>query len=183
MEQAFEPGAANNLFLGKSACCFTGHRPSGLPHPCSNDMGLLRLLLMQAIRAAHAGGVRTFLAGGAQGFDQLAAEAVLLQKAHWPDTRLILALPSPTQANRWAAQARQRYEETLRSADEIWYAAEEPSPAAMYRRNRYLVDHADCCIAYLQKPAGGTFYTVRYARRQGLPVYNLALYLVQSFSI
>lgn len=174
MGPVFEPDAADNPFLGKTACCFTGHRPRGLPAPGSADMARLRQLLMQAIRAAHAGGVTTFLAGGAQGFDQLAAEAVLLQKPNWPGTRLILALPSPSQADRWDARSRQQYEAVLRCADDIWYAAQEASTAALYRRNRYLVEHADCCIAYLRQPSGGTLYTVRYAVRLGLPVVNLA---------
>ena len=73
MDTPFDP----NPFCGRAACCFTGHRPRGLPRPDSDAMALLRLRLMQAVRAACGGGVRTFLCGGAQGFDQLAAEAVL----------------------------------------------------------------------------------------------------------
>ena len=174
MEPLLNLDAADNPFLGKTACCFTGHRPRGLPAPGSADMARLRQLLMQAIRAAHAGGVTTFLAGGAQGFDQLAAEAVLLQKPNWPGTRLTLALPSPAQPNRWDARARRQYEAVLHCADDIWYAAQEASTAALYCRNRYLVEHADCCIAYLRQPSGGTLYTVRYAMHRGLPVVNLA---------
>lgn len=174
MESPFEPFFESNPFEGKATCCFTGHRPAGLPPAGSDGMALLRLVLMQAICAAYAGGVRTFLTGGAQGFDQMAAEAVLLQKGNWPEVRLLLALPSPTQADRWRADAQRRYEDVLCRADAVWYASDTAGAAAMHRRNRYLVDHADCCIAYLQKPAGGTFYTVRYALEKGLYIHNLA---------
>ena len=47
----------------------------------------------------------------------------------------------------------------------------------MRRRNRYLADHADCCIAYLRAASGGTLYTVRYALARGLFVYNLAQFV------
>lgn len=170
MEHPFDPMPD---FTGKTACCFTGHRPDGLPRT-AGDMVLLKLRLMRAIRAAYDGGVRTFLAGGAQGFDQLAAEAVLFQKENWPDVRLLLALPAPTQAKYWQAGARQRYDEVLNKADKVWYASDATSTDALLRRNRYLVEHADCCIAYLQKLSGGTLYTVRYALEREISVYNLA---------
>lgn len=51
MEPMLNLDAADNPFLGKTACCFTGHRPRGLPAPGSADMARLRQLLMQAIRA------------------------------------------------------------------------------------------------------------------------------------
>ncbi len=170
MENPFDP----NPFAGHTACCFTGHRPAGLPQS-AGGMAALRLALMRVVQAACDGGVRTFLAGGAQGFDQLAAEAVLLLRDGLPDVRLLLALPSPAQADGWSDAARARYDETLRRADGVWYAATgAPDAAAMRRRNRYLADHADCCIAYLQAVSGGTLYTVRYALARGLFVCNLA---------
>ena len=144
MDTPFDP----NPFCGHAACCFTGHRPRGLPRPDSDAMALLRLRLMQAVRAACGGGA---------------------------DVCLLLALPAPTQADAWSAAARARYERTLRAADGVWYAAQRADAAAMLRRNRYLVEHADCCIAYLSAAAGGTLYTVRYALSRGLYVYNLAL--------
>ena len=34
----------------------------------------------------------------------------------------------------------------------------------MLKRNRYMVHHSSVCIAYCTKDAGGTAYTVRYAK-------------------
>ena len=38
----------------------------------------------------------------------------------------------------------------------------------MQRRNRYLIDHADCLIAVYDGQPGGTRYTVEYAQKKGL---------------
>ena len=70
---------------------------------------------------------------------------------------------------------RRRYAYILERASEVRYASERSNSAlAMRARNRYLVDHADCCIAYCTRSSGGTVYTVNYALECGLPVYNLA---------
>ena len=166
---------SDNPFLKKTVCCFTGHRPNGLPAENSGDMALLRLRLMRAVCQAADGGVRVFWTGGAQGFDQLAAEAVLLLRQSRPELRLHLALPAKDQADRWAAPAQQRYRSALDAADTIWYAAARTDTGALLARNRHLADQSDCCIAYLNKLAGGTLYTVRYALSRGLYVKNLAI--------
>ena len=44
----------------------------------------------------------------------------------------------------------------------------------MHKRNRHLVDNSSICICYLTENSGGTFYTVNYAKKQGLTVINLA---------
>ena len=44
----------------------------------------------------------------------------------------------------------------------------------MQKRNRHLVDNSSACICYLTKSAGGTAYTVNYARRMGLRIINIA---------
>jgi nucleoside 2-deoxyribosyltransferase len=46
--------------------------------------------------------------------------------------------------------------------------------AAIQKRNRWMVDRADCLIAYLFRDFGGAYETVKYAKKQGKPVINLA---------
>ena len=160
------------------SCCFTGHRPAKLPWGTDEgDERCLRLKarLREVIARAVEDGYTHFICGMAEGCDLYCAEAVLALRGGGADVRLLLALPAPTQADAWSAAARARYERTLRAADGVWYAAQRADAAAMLRRNRYLVEHADCCIAYLSAAAGGTLYTVRYALSRGLYVYNLAL--------
>ena len=165
-------------FLGKTACCFTGHRPAGLPDggdERSPKVDLLKYRLLHAVEETVQGGVRTFLCGGAPGFDLFAGEAVLALRGDYPGLQLILALPSKTQSEGWPEALQKRYARILENADACHYASEnDNSSVSMFSRNRYLVDHGDCCIAYLTRMSGGTLYTVNYALEQNIPVWNLA---------
>jgi uncharacterized phage-like protein YoqJ len=52
-----------------------------------------------AIRYCYKNGARFFYAGGAVGFDTIAAEAVLSLKAELPDIVLIIVVPFLTRTN------------------------------------------------------------------------------------
>ncbi|MEG2217185.1 MAG: SLOG family protein [Clostridia bacterium] len=165
------------LFEGKTACCFTGHRPRGLPkhgNECSSSMILLKHTLLQAVEEAVNYGITTFLTGGAEGFDTLAAEAVLALRGDYPALHLVLSLPSKVQSEAYSPSMQARYARILSAADSVFYASDiDNGPHAMRCRNRYLVDHAECCIAYLARAVGGTLYTVNYAYDRNVPVFNL----------
>jgi len=170
-----------DLFNRISGCCFTGHRPEFLPafgNESTQEMQTLQYLLQRAISSAIEDGVTEFFVGGAQGFDTIAAECVLRERQNHPALSLHLALPGKNQTNGWSQRDKARYEQILRAANEVWYAAELCTPESMRRRNRYLVDHAGRCIAYLRRMRGGTLFTVNYALDSGIPVDNLAERLV-----
>ena len=168
----------NDWFDGMEAICFSGHRPEGLPdrgRERGSNMDRLKFLVQQTVLTAAERGVHTFLAGGAAGFDLIASEAVLALKGDLPQLRLVLALPAKNQAASWPEPLKRRYDRLLLAASQIYYASESDlSGTSMRQRNRYLVDHADGCIAYLMKMTGGTLYTVNYALNQEKPVLNLA---------
>lgn len=152
-------------------CCFTGHRtfrPGELPH--------IRSALERHILTLHDDrGVRYFGAGGALGFDTLAAETVLaLRDSLRPDLRLILVLPCLDQADRWPLADQERYERIRTRADKVVLLSQAYEPGIMHRRNRHLVDCAGFCICYHYKPVGGTAYTVDYARQRGLEIFHCA---------
>ncbi len=166
-----------DLFNRISGCCFTGHRPNALPafgNEQTEEMQSLLYLLNRSVERAIDDGVTEFYVGGAQGFDTLAAECVLRQQLAHPSLSLHLALPGRNQAEGWSERDKIRYEAILQDAAEVWYAAELCSQESMKRRNRYLVDHAGRCIAYLRRMRGGTLYTVNYALDSAIPVDNLA---------
>ena len=166
-----------DLFNRVGCCCFTGHRPDALPafgDERTEEMQSLVYLLNRAVEAAIEDGVTEFYVGGAQGFDTLAAECVLRQREAHPSLSLHLALPGRNQTSGWRAADKARYAKILQQASEVWYAAELCSPESMRKRNRYLVDRAGRCIAYLRRMRGGTLYTVNYAMDSGVPVDNLA---------
>lgn len=112
---------------------------------------------------------------GALGFDTLAAQMVLDFQKQYPQIRLILVLPCTDQTSKWSPENQKRVQSILRRADKIVVLAKQYEPGCMQRRNRYLVDHSGVCVCYLTKNAGGTFYTVQYAKKNGLTVLHCAL--------
>ena len=113
-------------------------------------------------------------AGGARGFDSLAAQTVLDMKKEYPQLRLILVLPCEDQTRGWHSEDIAVYEDIKRRSDKVVYVSREYTPDCMHKRNRHLVDHSGTCICYLTKTFGGTAYTVDYARRRGLRIINVA---------
>ncbi len=150
-------------------CCFTGHRDI----PDDRYVRTMQLL-RQKILKLYTEGYRIFNAGGALGFDTMAAQAVLKLKESFPDVQLHLYLPYPRQAEKWSKKDRAVYEYILKHSDRITYAADEYNSMCTNIRNRALVDNADLCIAYCTQTTGGTVYTMNYALDNGVDVINLA---------
>ncbi len=150
-------------------CCFSGHR--NIPH-C--DLKKIANRTKEAIISSIHGGYCFFGAGGALGFDTLAAKAVLELKAQYPEIKLILVLPCKDQTARWSEKDTAEYERIKSGADKVVYTSEHYYNGCMQKRNRHLVDHSSLCICYLTSDTGGTAYTVDYARKVGCRVINLA---------
>lgn len=150
-------------------CCFTGHRQ--IP---PEERAELAGRLERTVASLYRRGVRYFGAGGALGFDTLAAQTVLRLREDCPGMRLILVLPCPDQARGWRAEDAAEYERIRSRADKVVYTAGRYTPGCMHRRNRHLVDHSGVCVCYLTRDGGGTAYTVRYAGEQGPAVINIA---------
>ena len=115
-------------------------------------------------------GVQFYGAGGARGFDTLAAQIILNLTSRYPYIKLILVLPCLTQTRGWSAGDVAEYERIKALADKVVYTSQEYTKGCMFKRNRHLVDHSSVCVCYLTKPSGGTAYTADYARKQGLKV-------------
>ncbi len=154
----------------ETSCCFTGHRRIS-----EQDILWLRRRLREEILALVKEGVGTFFAGGALGFDTIAAQEVLRVRAMGlSNLRLVLALPYVGQEEQWSQRNAAIYRSLLRQADEVVYMAEGYRRGVMHQRDRYMVDHSAYCICYLVQETGGTAYTAQYAREQGVLVRNLA---------
>ena len=152
------------------ACCFTGHRK--IPPALSGD--LQKKLIQTIDRLYEENRIVTYYAGGAQGFDALASEAVIERRAEIPALRLVVVMPHAEQAARWSMEDRARHKHITDAADEVICLAEHYYRGCMQRRNRYLVDRSDVCVCYLTEQTGGTAYTVKYAKKRGLDIVNLA---------
>ena len=133
--------------LISATCCFTGHRD--LPrYEEQKVLTRVRYLLNPLLDR----GVRYFGVGGAMGFDMLAAEYLLnLRDNGGKKISIISVLPFPSWRNDWP---------------------EAEGPGVYLLRDRKLVDGSAYCISYCHRTTGGTAYTVRYAMKKGIPVYN-----------
>jgi len=156
--------------MREKTCCFTGHRelPTGL------GRWKLTTRLEKAVVEQIEKGVRFFGAGGALGFDTVAAQTVLKLKKKYPNIKLILVLPCLKQTQGWPVEDVEEYERIKAQADKVVYTSQEYTKGCMFKRNRHLVDNSGVCICYKVKDSGGTAYTVKYAEEQGLEVINIA---------
>ena len=154
--------------MQERTACFTGHRQIERAHM----LALPALLKSEIARQAEAGVVH-FRAGGAIGFDTLAALCVLEQKKLYPHIKLDLILPCRNQDEGWTESNRHAYRFVLESADSVTYVRDQYTDGCMLERDRRLVEGSDVCIAFLTKSKGGTAYTAAYALKNGLEFVNL----------
>ena len=156
------------IIMKNQAVCFTGHR--NIP---ADRLDALSRDLRKKIVAMIESGKNIFLAGGALGFDTLAAQTVLALKSDYPQIQLRLVLPCLAQTRGWSATDVRIYEDIKSKADTFCYTSQEYTRGCMQKRNRALVDGSCACICYLTESKGGTAYTVKYAKKKGLRIVNL----------
>ena len=146
-------------------CCFTGHRIIKITPE-------LVQRLRDAIVDVIGKGVTEFYDGGAIGFDMLAAETVMELKAEYPDIKLHMLLPCPSeeQIKGWNKSQIARYEQIMQAADTVTVVSDHYSRDCMRQRNERLVELADCCICYCTNPRSGTGQAVRMAKDKGIEV-------------
>ena len=154
--------------LKRYTVCFTGHRK--MP---PEQMDTLARRLKAELTKLIKDGYIYFGAGGALGFDTLAAQTVLELKRNYPHIKLILVLPCLSQTRGWSAVDIEIYENIKRKADKVVYTSQEYTRGCMHKRNRHLVDNSSVCVCYLTESTGGTAYTVDYARKNGLSIVNI----------
>lgn len=151
-----------------NTCAFTGHR-----NIKSNHKQALPNLLQRAINYAYEKGCRRFVAGGALGFDTVAAREVLRFRISHPDVSLVLFLPCLDQDSGWSMSQKDAYEYILSNADEVKYISENYDKTCMKRRNQSMAEECDIMIAYVSRDYSGSAQTMRMAVASGKEVYNL----------
>lgn len=156
-------------FTREKSVCFTGHR--SVPQ---DQMEFVLRGLDASINLCIDRGYENFIAGGAMGFDTMAACRVIAARKRYAGIKLILALPCRTQTEKWPIENVKLYRRILGLADEAVFLADFYYSGCFYDRNDWMVNHSSVCISYLTKKKGGTLYTVNRARRAGLIMCNLA---------
>lgn len=153
--------------------CFTGHRSLH-----ETEFFELGPVLVAAIKSLYRDdGCRVFISGAARGFDTYAAAAVAAQRDDLPGLEMWLAVPFSGHDRGWSAKERGYFERMRGLADNVTVLSESYDSGVYARRNRWMVDRADVCLAYYEGRSGGTAQTVAYATAQGKRVINLYDYL------
>lgn len=149
--------------------CFTGHRI------ISDDCyPRLKAVLDFTIEQLVQGGAVHFRTGGALGFDTMAALCVLAMQRRYPQIRLHLILPCPTQTRGWSENDVALYRQIMEKASSVRYVSQAYFSGVLQMRNRALVEGTNVCVAYLTHSRGGTAYTAAYALQNGVELINLA---------
>lgn len=165
--------------------CFTGRRPKDL---CGYDLQKyvhFHQQLLSFVHQLYQMGFRTFITGGAQGFDQMVFRAVyeMNKNYHYKDVRNKIYIPFAGQEDRWAEKglfSKEEYQDLLTKAHEVHIISPQNSVKAMFLRNEAMVDDADLCIGlypdehWRTASHGGTASCMQYAEKQDVPVWRIA---------
>lgn len=145
-------------------CAFTGNR---------DITGYLNTEALEIlIEGLIEEGVITFLSGMARGFDMIAAELIIKIRKEKPHIKLIACVPCPEQDKYFCIEDKNKYKSILEQCDEVRLISDHYFKGCMFLRDRYMVDNADCVIAYERKKTdGGTVYTMNYAKNQNKTIY------------
>ena len=159
----------DKIYGNIEAVCFTGHR-----FIRKSRAQLIPTKLKKTLEELIGRGAYRFRAGGAIGYDTVAALCVLELQEKYPHIKLELVLPCRDQKKGWSDEEKKVYDYILSRASSAEYVTDRYTPWCMHERNRRLVKGSQVCIAYLTESRGGTAYTVNYAQSKGLQVINLA---------
>lgn len=163
-DMRFMDAQENNV----TTVCFTGHRRISY-----TDAVRLPALLEEVLISLIDRGATVFRAGGAIGFDTVAALKVLELRERYPHIRLELILPCRNQTERWEETAVRTYHYILERADSYRYLFDAYFEGCMQERDRRLVEGSDVCVTFCNRSRSGTAYTFALALRSGVEVINV----------
>ena len=108
--------------------------------------------------------------GNHGGFDRFAYTCCKKYRQSHPRVSLVLVTPY------LAEDGHRSLREQSGGYDFVLYPEIEDKPKryAILYRNRYMVEKADCVVAYVSHTWGGAYTTYRYAQRKGKEIVNLA---------
>jgi uncharacterized phage-like protein YoqJ len=164
-------------YLVKKVMCFTGHRPPQLGGYKGPDAEKIQhnlfLHLVKIVDLCVKNGFVTFISGGAQGTDQIGAEAVLYRKMNpnFSHLQLVVARTYPGQFKVWPNYARERFFSIIRQANVVVDVS--PDPHANWKmqiRNQWMVDRSELVVGVWDGSKGGTWNCLKYAKDKKISV-------------
>ncbi len=121
--------------------------------------------LEDVIRCLIEQGATEFVSGGMGNFDWIAAKAVYTLKHKYPHIQNNLVIPYLT----FKIQEKSYFDSIIYPQDFEKYHFKAAIPA----RNRYMVNHAQVAVCYVNHDWGGAAKTYAYAIKKGLKIINL----------
>ena len=155
---------------------FTGHRPEKIDGYATNPREVelrVREALAEATKMFYRHGYRRFMTGMADGVDLWAADEILraVESGEMAEAEIVAVVPF--KGHHRTTHAPELYERVLAEASEVVYICEEYHHNSYTLRNDFLVVNASALVAYCEGTPGGTKYTMRRARREGLTVFDI----------
>lgn len=138
-------------------CTFFGHR---------DCYGLEPMMLQHTIEEVIKNGVDTFYVGNQGSYDSMVIGCLKRLKETYPQisyTVVLAYLPMQKEEGD-SYHGCSLYPEGLETV---------PPRFAIEKRNRWMLDHADYCICYVNHTWGGAYKFARMAKLRGLVVMNL----------
>ena len=153
------------LFINiPKTCALSGHRKL----PDNFDREYLKNILTKFVEKDF----DTFLVGMAIGFDT-ACFKVLEEIRKEREINIIACVPCFGQSDKFSEEDKKEYSRMLQSANQVVYVNRNYSKYCMRLRNKFMVDNASVLICYCRQNYGGTYSTREYAKKQGVPIFDL----------
>ena len=145
---------------------FAGHREV-------YQLGIPQRLDALLDRLSEAHDELVFYVGGMGEFDDLASSAVrgLKRRCRDKDIKLILVEPYMKQSINEEGELLHRLYDDILIPMEL---ADVHYKKAITERNRLMVRYSDVLITYLYRDFGGAYTTMKYAKKLGKEIYNVA---------
>lgn len=170
--------------------CFTGRRPKDLAGFKYQSYSSFLDDLTTYLDSLYQKGVRNFISGGAQGFDQLAFWSVNRLQEKYDDINNVVYVPFPGQESVWSTRSDDffsqfKYREMLSKADNVRFISEQrpfdrwSAAKLLDDRNKAMIDDADFVVAlypyddWKSIGKGGTCNAMRYAYNKRKIIYQI----------
>ena len=161
----------------EKAVCFTGYRTSKMLRTSISPNLIQEVFnnVERCILHLYRQGRKTYISGMSEGFDMLAAEAVLKLRQEYPDIKLIAVIPFIGQESSYSEQDKIRYDYICKSANNTYLISEKYYDRVFLDRNDYMLDHSSAVICYYNGQRGGTMYTFNRAVKRNMFIMNLCM--------
>ncbi len=154
---------------------FTGYRSSKiiLSSPDPDIIGIVGERVYQTIISLYAHGYIYYYNGMSEGFDLIAALAVLKLKELHPEVQLIAVIPFEGQELKYSDKDKITYKHICNSANQVLFTSSNHEKDVYLKRNDYLLDSCKVVVCYYNGVRGGTMYTYNRALKRGLQIINI----------